>query len=234
MIIYIYVYVCVFHQIGMHRSRLHTSVKFRQSSTIRCTDCVLSISKNLPDLILNQTYIIHTHTQIVLSAVCLLATVAVAQQHHHIGNEEEPKTTTYIPILEYNKEQGEDGSYKHSFKTGNNIDQSETGFIKNINEEHPGGVLVQHGEYSYVAPDGQLVNVQYTADENGFHPTGDHIPTAAPVSEEIQKSLDLIYAGIKLQQEAREKRLREDPDFAKTAEARAVLDYNGQYYQDRL
>lgn len=155
------------------------------------------------------------------------------QQHQHYL-EDEPKTTTFIPILEYNKEQGEDGSYKHSFKTGNNIDQSETGFIKDINEQHPNGVLVQHGEYSYIAPDGTVVNVQYTADENGFRATGDHIPTAAPVSDEIQKSLDLIYAGIKLQQEAREKRLRDDPDFAKTAEARAELDYLGQYYQDRL
>lgn len=48
------------------------------------------------------------------------------------------------------------------YKTGNHIDAHETGFIKDINEKTPNGVLVQHGEYQYEAPDGQLVKVQYT------------------------------------------------------------------------
>lgn len=159
---------------------------------------------------------------------------AFAQHSQHRADvaEEDPRsTTTWIPILEYNKEQGQDGSYKHSYKTGNNIDASESGFLKDITEEHPGGTLVQHGEYSYTAPDGQIVNVQYTADETGFHATGDHIPTPAPVSAEIQKSLDLIYAGIKLNKEKNEARAKSDPEFAKSQESRAALDYAGQYYQ---
>lgn len=112
------------------------------------------------------------------------------------------------------------------YETGNNIIAEETGFLKDINEEHPNGVLVQHGQYTYTAPDGQIVNVQYTADENGFHATGDHIPTPPPVSPEIQKGLDQIYAGIKLQQE----RAASDPDYAKKQADRAKLDYTGQYY----
>lgn len=52
------------------------------------------------------------------------------------------------------------------YKTGNNIDAHETGFIKDINEKTPNGVLVQHGEYQYEAPDGQLVKVQYTGKRN--------------------------------------------------------------------
>lgn len=63
---------------------------------------------------------------------------------------------------------GQDGSYKASYKTGNHIDAQETGFIKDINEEHPNGVLVQHGEYQYEAPNGDIVKVQYTADGNYF------------------------------------------------------------------
>ena len=51
-----------------------------------------------------------------------------------------------------------------------------------------------------MTPDGQLITTHYTADENGFHATGDHIPTPPPVSAEIQKGLDLIYAGIRQQQ----------------------------------
>lgn len=46
------------------------------------------------------------------------------------------------------------------------LDAQETGFIKDINEQHPNGVLVQHGEYQYEAPNGELVKVQYTADGN--------------------------------------------------------------------
>ena len=60
--------------------------------------------------------------------------------------------------------------------------------------------LVQHGSYTYTAPDGQIITVEYTADELGFRVKGDHIPTPPPVSPEIQKGLDLIYAGIKANQ----------------------------------
>lgn len=52
----------------------------------------------------------------------------------------------------------------YRYKTGNNIDAQETGFIKDIGQEHPNGVLVQHGEYQYEAPNGEVVKVQYTAD----------------------------------------------------------------------
>lgn len=68
---------------------------------------------------------------------------------------------------------------------------------------------------------------------SGFRATGDHIPTPAPIPPEIQAGLDQIYAGIKLQQERSALRAKTDPDFAKTQEARAQLDYNGQYYQDQ-
>lgn len=59
---------------------------------------------------------------------------------------------------------------------------------------------VQQGSYSYTAPDGQIITVTYTADEKGFHAVGDHLPTPPPVSPEVQKGLDLIYAGIRAQE----------------------------------
>jgi len=59
---------------------------------------------------------------------------------------------------------------------------------------------VQQGTFSYTSPEGQLITIHYTADETGFHAQGDHIPTPPPVSEEIQKGLDLIYAGIRQQE----------------------------------
>lgn len=56
---------------------------------------------------------------------------------------------------------------------------------------------VQQGSYTYTSPEGQIITVTYTADETGFHPSGDHLPTPPPVSPEVQKGLDLIFAGIK-------------------------------------
>lgn len=57
---------------------------------------------------------------------------------------------------------------RNRYKTGNNIDAQETGFIKDIGQDHPNGVLVQHGEYQYEAPNGEVVKVQYTADGKFF------------------------------------------------------------------
>lgn len=59
---------------------------------------------------------------------------------------------------------------------------------------------VQQGSYSYTSPEGQIITVNYIADEKGFHATGEHLPTPPPVSPEVQKGLDLIFAGIRAQQ----------------------------------
>lgn len=88
-----------------------------------------------------------------------------------------------------------------SYETGNNIISEESGYVKTIGEgEDQAEALVQQGSYSYTSPEGQQITIHYTADETGFHATGDHLPTPPPVSEEIQKGLDLIYAGIRQQQ----------------------------------
>ncbi|XP_046960765.1 endocuticle structural glycoprotein SgAbd-2 [Vanessa cardui] len=141
-------------------------------------------------------------------------------------------TTTFIPIIRFDKEQGTDGSYKTSYETGNNIQAQENGYLRNVlnseNENIP--ALVQEGSYTYTAPDGQIITVEYTADEFGFRVKGDHIPTPPPVSPEIQKGLDLIYAGIKANEE-RTALESKNPESARQNEAKAALDYKGQYYQ---
>ncbi|XP_076298757.1 cuticular protein 49Ah [Lasioglossum baleicum] len=116
--------------------------------------------------------------------------------------ERKPHSTTPVPILHWNKQQEHDGTYKTSYETGNSIIAEESGYIKKVGEgEEQGEALVQQGSYSYTSPEGKLITIHYTADETGFHATGDHIPTPPPVSEEIQKGLDLIYAGIRRQEE---------------------------------
>lgn len=55
--------------------------------------------------------------KLIVSA-CFVATAYAQHQNQAIDYELEEKlkrtTTTWIPILEYNKEQGDDGSYKTS------------------------------------------------------------------------------------------------------------------------
>ncbi|KAL4706541.1 hypothetical protein ACJJTC_015739 [Scirpophaga incertulas] len=141
------------------------------------------------------------------------------------------ETTTFIPIIRFDKEQGTDGSYKTAYETGNNIQAEEQGYLKTVGDSQDANALVQSGSYSYTAPDGQVITVEYTADEFGFRVKGDHIPTPPPVSPEIQKGLDLIYAGIKANQERAALEAKNNPEAARDLEEKAALDYKGHYYQ---
>ncbi|KAJ8717018.1 hypothetical protein PYW08_005417 [Mythimna loreyi] len=73
-------------------------------------------------------------------------------------------------------------TYVYAYETENGIYGEENGVATN-------GVQAQGG-YSYTGDDGKVYSVRYTADENGFQPQGDHLPTAPPVPEEILKALE--------------------------------------------
>lgn len=76
----------------------------------------------------------------------------------------------------------EDGSYQYQFDTTNGIAAQESGV----------GGHYASGSSAYYAPDGQLISLSYTADENGFHPSGEHLPTPPPIPAAILKSLEYI------------------------------------------
>ncbi|KAI8428877.1 hypothetical protein MSG28_007516 [Choristoneura fumiferana] len=90
-----------------------------------------------------------------------------------------PNAGPAIPILTYSNEHGADGTYSYSFSTTDGKQVQESGYLKDAyidNAGEPQGTQVVQGSYAYVAPDGTPIQVSYIADENGFRPSGVHIP----------------------------------------------------------
>merc|ERR1719337_304878 len=78
----------------------------------------------------------------------------------------------FIPILRDDRVAEDDGRYNFDVETANGIVLAESGA--------PGddGAINSAGSFSYTAPDGTPVLVQYVADANGFQPQSDLLPVA--------------------------------------------------------
>ena len=75
----------------------------------------------------------------------------------------------------------------------------ESGGLKQVDADNAG--TASRGSYEYTAPDGTLIKVEWIADENGFHPSGDHLPVAPPMPDHVVKMLaDLRTAGVIVEQ----------------------------------
>lgn len=64
--------------------------------------------------------------------------------------------------------------FSYDFSTSDGATQQATGHLKQIDEEN--SAVVQSGAYKYIGDDGQTYEVEWTADEFGFHPKAAHIP----------------------------------------------------------
>lgn len=94
-----------------------------------------------------------------------------------------PGAGSEIPIIRYENVNNGDGTYQFLYETGNGINAQEQGDAR-------GDGTQAQGSFSYTAPDGQQIQLQYTADANGYNPQGAHIPTPPPIPPEIQKSIE--------------------------------------------
>ncbi|XP_014616003.1 PREDICTED: endocuticle structural glycoprotein SgAbd-8-like [Polistes canadensis] len=82
-----------------------------------------------------------------------------------------------------------DGSYSYEYETANGIHVSEEAQVRTQGEE----LLKQvTGTFTYTSPDGTPVHVTYTADANGFHPEGAHLPVPPEIPAHIQRALEYI------------------------------------------
>jgi len=83
----------------------------------------------------------------------------------------------------------------YSYETGNGIVLKEEGEQKLIGDKPEEVGSVSRGSYSYDL-EGVTYTVNWVADENGFQPTGAHLPVAPAMPEHVVKLLaDLRAAG---------------------------------------
>ncbi|XP_037780417.1 cuticle protein CP14.6-like [Penaeus monodon] len=77
-----------------------------------------------------------------------------------------------VPILRDERVIEDDGRYNFDVETGDGIVVSESG------SPSADGGINSAGSYSYTAPDGTPVRVEFVANEDGFQPQGAHLPVA--------------------------------------------------------
>ncbi|XP_058124208.1 endocuticle structural glycoprotein SgAbd-2-like [Anopheles ziemanni] len=92
-------------------------------------------------------------------------------------------------VLRQDVEINPDGSYQYAYETSNGIQAEQQGTLKDVGDEK---AQVVQGQYAYSNPDGSRVSLQYIADENGYQPQGDHLPTPPPIPAAIERALRLL------------------------------------------
>ncbi|XP_049696231.2 larval cuticle protein LCP-17-like [Helicoverpa armigera] len=85
---------------------------------------------------------------------------------------------------------GVEGQYQWAIETDNGITASESGALKNVGAETPAEVV--QGAAGWTSPEGEVISLQYVADENGYQPQGSHLPTPPPIPEAILRALQYI------------------------------------------
>ncbi|XP_028129649.1 endocuticle structural glycoprotein SgAbd-2-like [Diabrotica virgifera virgifera] len=123
----------------------------------------------------------------IIAFLAILA-VSLAASLDHL----EPK---HIPIIRQENEVSVDGNYRSSFETGNGIVIQEQGVQKNAGSQDAASEV--HGSAEWQSPEGIPVVLKYVANEFGYQPEGNLLPTPPtdtntppPIPEAILRSLE--------------------------------------------
>ena len=82
-----------------------------------------------------------------------------------------------VAILRDERTHLEDGTYAFAFEGANGIRVEGAGAPRGVGGSSEEAV-VGAGAFSYTAPDGTPIQLQWVADEGGFQPQGAHLPVA--------------------------------------------------------
>ncbi|SPP85119.1 blast:Larval cuticle protein 8 [Drosophila guanche] len=80
-----------------------------------------------------------------------------------------------VEVLRSDSDVGPEG-FNYVLETSDGTKAQAEGHLNNIGSENE--AIAVKGSYSFVADDGQTYTVNYIADENGFQPSGAHLPVA--------------------------------------------------------
>ncbi|KAK7075178.1 hypothetical protein SK128_015227, partial [Halocaridina rubra] len=131
--------------------------------------------------------------------VACLAAVALAAPRP-----DKPSSDEVPAILRYDNEMADDGSkYNFAIETEDGIQREEFGAA--IEDGSAEGAVAQAGKISFTLPDGQLFELSFVADENGFQPQSSFIPVAPEFPHEIPDFVLEQIEKARLEDEAEER-----------------------------
>ncbi|XP_030749695.1 endocuticle structural glycoprotein SgAbd-2-like [Sitophilus oryzae] len=141
----------------------------------------------------------------------------VAADVSHLFSKPGAGQNAQIPILKFNSDVRPDGSYEYSYQTGNGINVEERGQQTRTAE---GEGTAAQGFYQFTSPEGVPVYLQYVADENGFQPQSDVLPTPPPIPAAILRSLEYNAAHPEQEEPASKFQVAQKPFFGQSSQRR--------------
>ena len=99
----------------------------------------------------------------------------------------------------YNAPTETDSSFDFAFETENGISQEAVGEMRTIGDEE---VVVMRGSYQYTDANGDLVEVSWTADENGYNAESNILPVAPAIP--FPEQAEAVARQIEFAQQQRE------------------------------
>ncbi|CAG9560433.1 unnamed protein product [Danaus chrysippus] len=92
-------------------------------------------------------------------------------------------------VLKFGNEISENG-FNYYFENNNGIAAQAQGVPRNFGGNPPVVPDVIQGAFSWTSPEGKVISISYTADENGYQPSGDAIPQPPEIPAQIARALE--------------------------------------------
>ncbi|KAJ8954437.1 hypothetical protein NQ318_011113 [Aromia moschata] len=127
----------------------------------------------------------------VVALFCTIVAVSFAAPQYNNGLQRTSQNLDprQAAILRFESDIFPDGRYHYAYDTENGISAEESG------EQNPLGIISEPMRWE--GTNTHLPRVDYTADENGYHPVGDVLPTPPPIPEAIlSPKSTLTYSGL--------------------------------------